>query len=50
MGSSLPSGEIPRSDVAAVIVAVLEDDSTIGLQFDLTSGDQTISDAIASLA
>ena len=42
-------GEIARADVAAVIVAVLEDDSTIGLQFDLTSGDQTISDAIASL-
>jgi hypothetical protein len=32
-----------------VIAAVLEDDSTIGAQFDLTSGEQTISDAIASL-
>jgi len=49
MGPDLPPGEISRADVAAVIVAVLEDDSTIGTQFDLTSGDQTISDAIASL-
>ena len=50
MGTSLPSGEIARADVAAVIVAVLEDDSTIGHQFDLTSGEASISDAIASLA
>lgn len=49
MGSHLPSGEIPRADVAAVLVAVLQDDSTIGMQFDLTSGARTISDAIASL-
>jgi hypothetical protein len=32
-----------------VIVAVLEDDSTIGAQFEVTEGEQTISDAIASL-
>jgi uncharacterized protein YbjT (DUF2867 family) len=49
MGTDLPYGEISRADVAAVLVAVLEDDSTIGAQFDLTCGDQTISDAIASL-
>jgi len=49
MAPRLPPGEISRSDVAAVIVAVLEDDSTIGAQFELTDGEQTISDAIASL-
>lgn len=49
MGTDLPRGDVARADVAAVIVAVLEDDSTIGAQFDLTSGDRTISDAIASL-
>jgi uncharacterized protein YbjT (DUF2867 family) len=49
MAPRLPSGEISRADVAAVIVAVLEDDSTIGAQFELTEGEQTISDAIASL-
>lgn len=45
----LPSGQVSRSDVAAVIVAVLEDDSTIGAQFELTGGDSTISEALASL-
>jgi uncharacterized protein YbjT (DUF2867 family) len=49
IGADIPSGEISRTDVAAVIVAVLEDDSTIGAQFELTEGDATISDAIASL-
>lgn len=49
MGANLPSGEVSRADVAAVLVAVLEDDSTIGAQFDLTSGELTISDAITSL-
>jgi uncharacterized protein YbjT (DUF2867 family) len=49
MGAGLPRGEVSRADVAAVLVAVLEDDSTIGVQFDLTSGEQTISEAIASL-
>jgi uncharacterized protein YbjT (DUF2867 family) len=49
MADRLPRGEISRRDVAAVIVAVLEDDSTIGAQFEVTAGEQTISDAIASL-
>ncbi len=49
MAPRLPEGEISRTDVAAVIVAVLEDDSTIGSQFELTEGDRTVSDAIASL-
>lgn len=49
MAPRLPPGEISRADVAAVIVAVLEDDSTVGHQFELTEGDQTVSDAIASL-
>ena len=45
----LPSGEISRADVAAVIVAVIEDAGAIGAQFELIEGDQTISDALASL-
>jgi nucleoside-diphosphate-sugar epimerase len=49
VGADIPSGAISRTDVAAVIVAVLEDDSTIGSQFELTEGDRTISDALASL-
>ena len=49
VGDDIPSGSISRSDVAAVIVAALEADSTIGTQFELTDGDRTIPDAIASL-
>lgn len=49
VGEDIPSGSISRTDVAAVIAAVLEQDSTIGTQFELTDGDQTIPDAIASL-
>jgi uncharacterized protein YbjT (DUF2867 family) len=49
MGTDLPRGDVSRADVAAVLVAVLEDDSTIGAQFEVTAGEQTVSDAIASL-
>jgi nucleoside-diphosphate-sugar epimerase len=49
IGERLPSGEISRADVAALLVAVLEDDSTIGAQFEVISGELTISDAIATL-
>ncbi|MCU1472184.1 MAG: NAD-dependent dehydratase [Amnibacterium sp.] len=49
MAPRVSRGDVSRADVAAVLVAVLEDDSTIGLQFELTSGEEAISDAIASL-
>ncbi len=49
IGRNLPGGEIPRPDVAAVLAAALETSSTIGAQFDLTSGEQSIPDALASL-
>jgi uncharacterized protein YbjT (DUF2867 family) len=49
IGEDIPSGDVSRTDVAAVIAAALEDDSTIGAQFELTEGDQSIADALASL-
>ena len=49
LGERLDRGEISRADVAALLVAVIEDDSTIGAQFEATSGDLTISAAIATL-
>ena len=49
VGDSVPGGGIPRADVAAVIAAVLEEDSTIGKQFELIEGEQTITGALASL-
>ncbi|MGT2427449.1 SDR family oxidoreductase [Amnibacterium kyonggiense] len=49
IASRLDAGEVSRSDVAAVVVAVLEDDATIGAQFELTEGEQTIAEALAAL-
>ena len=49
VAATLPSGEIPRADVAAVVAQVVDTESTIGHQFDLTSGDQSIAEALASL-
>ena len=40
-------GSIPRADVAATIVAVLDDDSSVGGQWELVSGDQPIVKAVA---
>lgn len=42
-------GEIPREDVAAVLLATLEADNTIRRGFDLIAGDQPLTDAIAAL-
>ena len=41
------SGEVPRADVAAVIVATIRDDSTIGRTIRFISGDEHIGHAIA---
>jgi uncharacterized protein YbjT (DUF2867 family) len=40
-------GPIPRADVAAVVVAVIDDDATIGGQWELVSGDDPITEALA---
>jgi uncharacterized protein YbjT (DUF2867 family) len=42
-------GEIPRDDVAATLLACLDDPSTIGKGFDLVSGQTPIAEAVASL-
>jgi uncharacterized protein YbjT (DUF2867 family) len=41
-------GDVPREDVAAVLVAVLDTPSTAGLTFEVISGDTPIKDAVAS--
>jgi len=40
---------IPRADVAAVIAAVIDDDATVGKQWELVSGDASIDEAIAAV-
>ena len=49
VGEKLDRGQVPRADVAATLVAVLDTPSTIGKTFELTSGSQTIEGALASL-
>ena len=49
VGQGLPSGEVPRDDVAAVLLAVLGSDSTIGKDFDLVGGDESVEDAVSSI-
>ncbi len=45
----LDRGQIPRADVAAVLVACLDAPATIGRSFDLVGGDTPIADALAAL-
>ncbi|MGP4074930.1 SDR family oxidoreductase [Halobacillus sp. K22] len=47
--SKVERGEVPREDVANVIAATLEDDSTIGKEFQVVSGTNMIKEAIKSL-
>ncbi|MDX6581852.1 MAG: hypothetical protein QOI10_1036 [Solirubrobacterales bacterium] len=44
------SGEATRDDVAATLVALLDEPGTIGLSFDLLNGELPIADAIAALS
>lgn len=46
----LPGGTIPRDDVAATLLAVLDATATAGLSFDLVAGDTPIAEAVAALA
>jgi uncharacterized protein YbjT (DUF2867 family) len=44
------SGPIPRDDVAAVLLAVLDDPETIGLTFEAFAGEQAVEAAVRALA
>jgi uncharacterized protein YbjT (DUF2867 family) len=48
VGTNL-AGDIPRDDVAAVLLAVLETPSTIGKTFELVSGDTPVDEAVRGL-
>jgi uncharacterized protein YbjT (DUF2867 family) len=49
VGTDLERGEIPRDDVAAVLLAVLETPRTVGKTFELVSGDTPVDEAVRSL-
>jgi uncharacterized protein YbjT (DUF2867 family) len=50
IAESTGRGAIPRADVAAVLVAVLDEPRTAGQSFDLISGETPITEAVAALA
>ncbi len=45
MAKSLDSGSIPRADVAAVLAYAVEYPETVGLEVEVTSGEQLVEDA-----
>jgi uncharacterized protein YbjT (DUF2867 family) len=49
VGTGLDYARIPRDDVAAVLLAVLEEPGSVGKTFELVSGDTPIEDAVRSL-
>jgi uncharacterized protein YbjT (DUF2867 family) len=49
LGPEVPRGSVPRSDVAAVLVAALDETRTAGHTFEVTSGDTPIEKAITQL-
>ena len=49
VGTDLQRGVIPREDVAATLLAVLETPSTVGKTFELVSGDTPVEEAVRGL-
>ena len=48
LGDSLGRGEVPRADVAAVVVAALDRPNAIGRQWDVVGGQTPVDEAVAS--
>ena len=48
LGEDVERGEIPRADVAAVVVAVLDNPTSIGRQWNLVGGQTPVDEAVAS--
>lgn len=46
LGPELPSGEVTRADVAAVLARVLDTPETIGMALDLTGGETPVDEAV----
>jgi uncharacterized protein YbjT (DUF2867 family) len=48
LGQSIPRGSISRDDVAAVLVALLDEPRTIGMTLEVVDGDVPIADAVGA--
>jgi len=46
LGPEVARGEVPRQDVAAVTAAVLDEDATVGQQWNLVGGDVPVAEAV----
>ena len=49
LGENISRGQVPRDDVAAVLVAVLDSPNAIGRTVDLIGGDTQVAEAVAAL-
>jgi uncharacterized protein YbjT (DUF2867 family) len=47
LGDDVERGEVTRADVAAVVAAVLDDDRTVGRQWNLVGGDTPVAEAVS---
>ncbi|MCJ1713470.1 NAD(P)H-binding protein [Curtobacterium sp. VKM Ac-2922] len=50
VGRTVPRGSIPRADVAALVLHALLDDTAVGVQFEVTSGNTPIPAALGALS
>ncbi|MCW9706345.1 SDR family oxidoreductase [Fodinibius salsisoli] len=50
LAPGVPRGEIPRADVATVLAEVINNPDTSGLEFEVTSGEQPITEAVREIA
>ncbi|MBY7142221.1 SDR family oxidoreductase [Virgibacillus sp. NKC19-3] len=50
LGSNVERGEVPREDIASVIASSLENDTTIGKEFQVVSGTKSIKEALNALS
>lgn len=48
LGADVPRAEVPRADVAAVLAAVIDEDASVGHQWNLVSGDSPVAEAVAA--
>jgi hypothetical protein len=49
VAESTGRGSIPRADVAAMLMALLDAPATAGVTFELIAGDTPIADAVSAL-
>ena len=48
LGASVPRGDVPRDDVAAVLVALLDEPRSAGATLELVSGDVPVTEAVSA--